>query len=104
VVVAAVEPLLQQGADTLVLGCTHYPFLAPIIHEVTGPDVVLVDTGQAIALELQRRLQLLSLLGNAERAGAIRFWSSGDPSQMVTQAGRLWPQPLSVDRLPEGFC
>mgnify|MGYP001392302297 CR=1 FL=1 len=101
---AAVEPLLRQGADTLVLGCTHYPFLAPIIREVTGPGIVLVDTGQAIALELQRRLQRLSLLGDADNSGTIRFWSSGDPSQMVTQVGRLWPQPLSVDRLPEGFC
>lgn len=103
-VAAAVEPLLRQGADTLVLGCTHYPFLAPLIREVAGPEVVLVDTGQAIALELQRRLKGVSLLGDTDRLGTISFWSSGDPLQMATQAHWLWSQPLSVDQLPEAFC
>lgn len=102
-VTAALEPLLRQGADTLVLGCTHYPFLAPLILDVAGTEVVLVDTGQAIALELQRRLQRLSLLNLAEMPGVVRFWSSGDPLQMATQTHWLWPQPLPVDWLPETF-
>ena len=39
-----VSPLLARGADTLIFGCTHYPFLAPLIREVAGDDIALVDT------------------------------------------------------------
>ncbi|BDS08903.1 glutamate racemase [Oceaniferula spumae] len=42
-------PLIEAGADVLVLGCTHYPFLRPLIQEVVGPDVTLLDTGAAVA-------------------------------------------------------
>ncbi len=44
-----VEPLLSQGADTFVLGCTHYPLLRPLIAEVAGPNVTILDTGEAVA-------------------------------------------------------
>ena len=51
-----VAPLLAQGADTLVLGCTHYPFLAPLLRELAGEAVRLIDTGEAVARQLARRL------------------------------------------------
>src|SRR5512135_3634561 len=50
-------PLLRRGADTLILGCTHYPFLAPLIREVVGEGVALIDTGAAVARQLQRRIK-----------------------------------------------
>ena len=50
-------PLLAQGADTLVLGCTHYPFLAPLLRELAGEDVAIIETGAAVARQLQRRLE-----------------------------------------------
>ncbi len=43
------KPLLEAGVDTLVLGCTHYPLLVPVIQRVTGPDVTLVDSAEAVA-------------------------------------------------------
>jgi len=49
-------PLLEKGADTLILGCTHYPFLAPLIRDVVGEGVTLVDTGAAVARHLKSRL------------------------------------------------
>lgn len=102
-VAAAVEPLIRRGADTLVLGCTHYPFLASVVRDVAGPTVELIDTGEAIALELQRRLHGLGLLADAARAGEPGFWSSGDPGPLSVQIKRLWPQAVSVERLPEAF-
>ena len=54
---AAILPLLQAGADTLVLGCTHYPFLAPVIHAVAGPEVQLIDTGAAVARRVRQQLE-----------------------------------------------
>ena len=49
-----VRPLLDQGADTIVLGSTHYVFLRPVIAEVAGDGVTLVDTGAAVARQLER--------------------------------------------------
>lgn len=49
-----VRPLLEAGADTLVLGCTHYPFLAPLIAEVAGPGVTIVDPAEAVARQAAR--------------------------------------------------
>ncbi|PIV92140.1 MAG: glutamate racemase, partial [Gallionellales bacterium CG17_big_fil_post_rev_8_21_14_2_50_54_146] len=42
-------PLLERGADTLILGCTHYPFLSPLIRAVVGDNIALIDTGAAVA-------------------------------------------------------
>src|SRR5690606_9473039 len=50
------QPLLARGADTLVLGCTHYPFLRPLIAASAGPEVRLIDTGEAVARQVVRRL------------------------------------------------
>ena len=50
------RPLLERGADTIVLGCTHYPFLKPLIAEIVGPGVQLIDTGEAVARQVVRRL------------------------------------------------
>ncbi|MFA6922373.1 MAG: glutamate racemase, partial [Gallionella sp.] len=49
-------PLLEKGADTLILGCTHYPYLASLIREVAGEHITLVDTGEAVARHLQHRV------------------------------------------------
>lgn len=61
-------PLLERGADTLILGCTHYPFLAPLIREVVGTEITLVDTGAAVARHLQQRIHTEL----PERFGSVR--------------------------------
>lgn len=94
-----VAPLLQQGADTLVLGCTHYPFLRDLIREVAGPGVALVDTGAAVARQLCRRLDEAGLLAGHDRGG-VRFWTSGDPAQARAILPRLWGSDVEVESLP----
>ncbi|MEZ5581932.1 MAG: aspartate/glutamate racemase family protein [Candidatus Competibacteraceae bacterium] len=54
-VTRSVAPLLAKGADTLVLGCTHYPLLRLLIEEITGPAVQIIDTGPAVARHRYRR-------------------------------------------------
>jgi glutamate racemase len=71
-----VQPLLDAGCDTLILGCTHYPFLKPLLTEMVPADVVLVDTGAAVARQLQRLLSAGNLL-NEGAAKPVRFWTSG---------------------------
>ena len=53
---AAVEPLLAEGADTIVLGCTHYPFLEPVIRCVAGPDVEIINPAPAVARQTAKVL------------------------------------------------
>ena len=64
-------PLIAQGADVLVLGCTHYPFLRPLIADVVGPKITLIDTGEAVARQVQRVLEREGLLEKLDAAGTI---------------------------------
>jgi glutamate racemase len=70
-------PLLAAGCDTLILGCTHYPFLKPLLAELLPADVALVDTGAAVARQLQRLLAKDGQL-NGMCSSPVRYWTSGD--------------------------
>ncbi|NOS95578.1 MAG: glutamate racemase [Methylotenera sp.] len=74
------QPLLDAGADTIVLGCTHYPFVRALIEQVAGPDVTLIDTGAAVARHLQQRLLALDLLLDHEQPTQIPTWENKEPS------------------------
>lgn len=95
-----VEPVLQRGADTLVLGCTHYPFLRPLIEEVAGPDIALIDPAVPVARELRRRLERAGLLANGSRPGTEQFWTSGDAAQTGRVVAQLWGGEPDVRALP----
>ncbi|MDF9391939.1 MULTISPECIES: glutamate racemase [Methylococcus] len=97
-------PALERGADTLVLGCTHYPFLAGLIAEIAGPEVCIVETGSAVARQLRRRLEAEGLLTRRTSPGAEAFWSSG-PEEVTSHAvAVLWPGSQGVQPLPAGFA
>jgi len=84
-------PLLEAGVDTIVLGCTHYPFLKPIIREFAGPHIALIDTGAAVARQLERRLADAHLLApSATPPAATRFWTTGDPHRFASTLEKLW--------------
>ncbi|MDR2220831.1 MAG: glutamate racemase [Methylobacillus sp.] len=84
------QPLLEQGADTLVLGCTHYPFLKPLIRELAGENIALIDTGAAVAQQVRRRVAEAGLLSPATMPGSVRFWTSGDAVLGREVVGKLW--------------
>ncbi len=94
------EPLLAQQADTIVLGCTHYPFLAPFIQEIAGPSVVIIDPAAAVARELRRRLANAGLLSVESRAGTERFWTSAKPDKAQPVISQLWKVDIKVSSLP----
>lgn len=94
-----VEPLLAAGADTLVLGCTHYPFLRPLLAEIAGPDVTLLDTGAAVARRVQSLLG--APLSSPQVAAPTQWFTSGDPAQMAAVGARLWGAPITALGLPE---
>jgi glutamate racemase len=101
-------PLLARGADTLILGCTHYPFLASLITEVVGDSITLVDTGAAVARQLHSRVQAELPTRKIPvrpklvegRAGA-QFWTSGDAAQASHIMPMLWGEAVAVQRLTQ---
>jgi len=94
-------PLLARGADTLILGCTHYPFLAPLITEVVGDTITLVDTGAAVARQLRNRI-LAEMSPRTRNAVAdTHFWTSGDATQASRIMSILWGEEILAQQLPQ---
>jgi glutamate racemase len=93
-------PLLDQGADTLVLGCTHYPHLTPLIQDLAGPGVQVMASGAAVARQVRRRLEEADLLTRRDGGGTERFWTSGPPGLAQGLIARLWGRPVEVALLP----
>ncbi|WP_252274195.1 glutamate racemase [Pseudomonas subflava] len=90
-----VEPLLAEGCDTLILGCTHYPFIKPLLRELVPESVRLVDTGAAVARHLQSLLEQRRLLASGP-AAPVRFWSSGDAAAMQAVLPKLLSELAQV--------
>lgn len=86
---AYVRPLVAAGADTLVLGCTHYPFLSRQIARAAGPHVALVDPAPAVARQLQRVLAERRLLCSRRAPGEIQYATSADPRALAALLARL---------------
>lgn len=91
-----VDPVVAGGADTLILGCTHYPFLRPVIEACAGPDVVVVDTGRAVARQVVR---VWESQGGGGSGGAAQFWTSGSLGQLRHALDVLWDPGASAATL-----
>ena len=93
-------PLLDAGADVLVLGCTHYPFLRPLLAEVVGARALLLDTGAAAARRLENLLDQDGLRAAPSAPGQIAWFTSGATRQMRDVGGALWGAPVQAAALP----
>jgi glutamate racemase len=93
-----VAPLREGDVDTVVLGCTHYVFVRDAIRDALGPDVRLLDSGEAIARRTRQILEEADSLAEGG-AGTIRILTTGDPADVATIVGRLWGAPQDVERL-----
>lgn len=83
------EPMLSAGADTVVLACTHYPFVIELIRRIVGPDVQVIDPAPAIARHVRRTLDEHALLSPREAAGTHRFCSTGTAEGFASLLHRL---------------
>ena len=90
-----VRPVIDAGADTIVLGCTHYPFLAQQIRALAGESVVLLDSADAVARQVRRRVTPARPLARGEIASTSCF-TTGDPEQAAIMFSRLWGSPVAV--------
>jgi glutamate racemase len=92
--------MLDAGADTIVLGSTHYVFLRPVLSEIAGPGVTLIDTGAAVARQLARVLRERGLEAPQDARCEQRFWTSGDPAKSQRVISKLLGQMVQVEKLP----
>lgn len=86
------RPLLNEGADTIVLGCTHYPFVRPLIEEIAGKDVAIIDTGAAVAKWLQSQLDEHGLLNLDSKKGEVKFWTNSSSENAMDVIKKLWAE------------
>ena len=85
----ALVPMLAGGIDTVVMGCTHYPFVIPLIEEITGPEVRTIDPAPAVARQVRRLLAHQNRLNPAGAQGVMQFYTSGDPEALAGLLPRL---------------
>ena len=89
------QPLREAGTDTLILGCTHYPLVAPMLQRMLGRDVSLVTAGHAIAAAIQRELASRGELASGQVEGDYRFLVTGDVDSFVEVGTRFLQLPLA---------
>ena len=73
----ALLPMLGEHIDTVVLGCTHYPFVIPLIQRLVGPDVRVIDPAPAIARQIRRQLEANTWLAAGEQPAPVCYITSG---------------------------
>jgi glutamate racemase len=87
-------PLVQEGIRALVLGCTHYPLLKPLLRRVVGPDVALIDSAEETALAAAEALRQAGLEAPADQPTEHRFAVSDDPARFVTVGSKFLGERL----------
>jgi glutamate racemase len=89
-------PVVEASVDTLLLGCTHYPYLARVIADVMGRDVVLVSSADETAFEVARVLDATGLRQSGTGSGTHRWYSSGDVAWFADLGRRLLGPELAM--------
>ena len=93
-------PLRAAGADVVILGCSHYYFLRPLIEQEAGPGVTVIDTGAAVARQVERQLATRSLLREADRPGETLFMTTGSVTDMTRVLPLIWPGAQAAQAAP----
>ena len=86
---SALKPMLEEGIDTVVLGCTHFPFVIPAIETIVGPGVRVIDPSPAIARQVQRLLEEKGLLNKTINQSKVQYFTTGNLDQLQDLLPRL---------------
>jgi glutamate racemase len=90
------SPLQQKGVDTIVLGCSHFHFVAPLLSQLVGPTVTIIDTAPAVARQVVRVVGQIAL---PYGRGAMRCVTTGDIAAVAPILTRLCDSPLSLSHV-----
>jgi glutamate racemase len=93
---SALRPMLDRGIDTVVLGCTHYPFVIPLIQQIAGPGVRVIDPAPAVARQTARLLDAAGKRRAGSGSGALRLFTSGDADRLQSLLPRLLGESADV--------
>jgi glutamate racemase len=93
---AALNPMIEEGIDNIVMGCTHFPFVTPLIQVITGPSVHIIDPAPAIARQTHRLLKKNNLLNPAAERGQTHFYTSAEPENLAELLPLLFDQKGTV--------
>jgi glutamate racemase len=97
----ALLPMLEQNIDTVVLGCTHYPFVIPLIQQIVGDAgrVRVIDPAPAVAKQVRRVLEARGMRNESKMRGDVKFQTSGDPDALEIMLPVLWGESGNVERV-----
>jgi len=95
----ALKPMMAAGVDTIVMGCTHYPFVIPLIQQIVGPGVKVIDPAPAIARQTLRMLEAHDLLATGKRRAATHYFTSGDRLAFKRSLRQLLNQNRPVEQV-----
>jgi glutamate racemase len=96
---AALLPMLEKDIDTVVLGCTHYPFVIPLIQQIVGDRVRVIDPAPAVARQVGRLLEAGGMRSEFKSKGEIKFYTSGDPDVLKSMLPLLLGELGRVERV-----
>jgi glutamate racemase len=97
------EGPLARGCDAVVLGCTHYPFLAGVIAEIVGPSVAILSSGKPVARQTERILERDGLRSSSIRGGDCLYLTTGEVLVFETMASRLLGTPVQAKAIDPGW-
>lgn len=95
----ALLPMLDKGIDTVVLGCTHYPFVIPLIQRIVGESVRVIDPAPSVARQAGRLLEANGMKNPNEARGRVQFYTSGDAGALASLLPTLLGESGEVKRV-----
>jgi glutamate racemase len=95
----ALTPMLDSGIDTIVMGCTHYPFVIPMIKDIVGPKVRVIDPAPAVARQAARLLDAMGLRSAISESGRRRYFTSGEPARFEALLPSLLGEKGKVEQI-----
>jgi len=95
----ALLPMLEKNIDTVVLGCTHYPFVIPLIQRIVGENVRVIDPAPAVARQTGHLLEASGLRHQNGSKGSVQFYTSGDPDALRSLLPMLLGEMGEVEKV-----
>jgi glutamate racemase len=91
--------MLEKNIDTVVLGCTHYPLVIPLIQQIVGNNVRVIDPAPAVAKQTERLLETKGTRASFESKGEVKFYTSGNPAELKSLLPKLLGESGEVERV-----
>jgi glutamate racemase len=96
---SALHPMLEKNIDTVVLGCTHYPFVIPLVQEIVGEKVRVIDPAPSVAKQAKRLLEAGGMKNDSSARGDVKFYTSGSPDALKSLLPVLLDENGDVERV-----